>query len=225
MDIFSYKLGKNSGGGSSGGIDYSTIGYEGTPQGVIDNYNYSKQIYDNWDNTQTNLTEKFLKDTKLEIMPLVDTSSATNMYGMFSGCTDLQDVPLLDTSNVTSMRSMFENCYKLKKVPLFDTSNVTTMRSFLSTSSAVDVETDIPVFNVTSLDNSSSLRGFIQNDKKLTDNGLNNLLIMCSRMPNYGTKTFAHLLNSSTSKNYPTSRIQSMPAYQDFINAGWTIGY
>lgn len=173
MDITSYLLGKkSSGGGGSGGLDWSAIGYDSTPQAIVDDYNYSKQIYDNWDSTQT--SHSFSNDKKLKYMPLVDTS------------------------NLTTMRYMFQSCQNLLTIPVLDTSN---------------------------LQWSTTLESVIKYVSTLTDEGLDNLLQMCINATKYtGTKTFQYV-SGQTGGNYPATRIQALPHYNDFINAGWTIGY
>ena len=124
MDITSYLLGKNAGGGSGGGLDWSAIGYSGTPDVITNGYNYAKNIYDNWDATQTNLYSKFQGDYNLIFIPLVNTSSATNMQSTFQDCKSLISVPLLDTSSVTITKNMFYGCDALSQIPLFNTNNV-----------------------------------------------------------------------------------------------------
>lgn len=111
-----------SGGG--GGLDWSAIGYSAEPSVITDDYNYSKDIYDNWV-TSTSYKNKFKLDYYLTYMPLVDTSSATDMSGMFDTCYSLKEVPLLNTQNVTNMSIMFQNCLTLVKVPQLDTSSLT----------------------------------------------------------------------------------------------------
>ena len=183
-------------GGGGGGLDWSAIGYSGTPQGIVDGYNYAKNIYDNW-TPNVNLRDKFNKDVELTIMPLVDTSIATTTYGMFNNCYALITIPLLNTSNVETMRNMFSSCYALNYVPILDTSSLT---------------------------GTSSMQSMFSNCWSLTNTSLDNILQMCINATSYtGTKTLAKL--GFTSSNYPTSRIQALPHYQDFINAGWTIGY
>ena len=181
----------------SGGLDWTAIGYSEEPEIIEDDYNYSKDIYDNWDSTQTDLSYKFQNDKELVYMPLVNTSNATNMTYIFNNCDNLREVPLLNTSNVTSMRNMFYICSKLENIPLLDTS---------------------------SLNSNSSFQSFCNGCKNLTDTSLDNILQMCINATLYGgTKTLARLgFNSS---DYPTSRIQALTHYQDFIDAGWTIGY
>ena len=59
---------------------------------------------------------------------------------------------------------------------------------------------------------------------KLTDKSIDNILKMCINAISYsGVKTLQIL--GFSSNDYPASRIQELPSYQDFIDAGWTIGY
>lgn len=64
----------------------------------------------------------------IKTIPLIDTSSYTNMEGLFNYYVSLESIPLLNTEKVTTMRNMCNNCKKLKSVPAFNTSNVTIMR-------------------------------------------------------------------------------------------------
>lgn len=207
-----------SGGGD---LDWSVLGYSGTPQSLTDDYNYSKNIYNNWDNTQIDLMGKFSNDANLVYFPLVDTSNATNMQSTFSDCKNLKTVPLLNTSNVTTMYLTFSNCGNLKTVPLLNTSNVTTMRSMFQGCSVLE---DIPILDTSSLSGSSAVQNMVNSCPNLTDTSLDNILQMCINATSYsGIKTLARIGCNTT--NQPASRIQALPHYQDFINAGWTIGY
>ena len=245
MDTLSYLLGKKSGGGGGGsGLDWSAIGYESTPQDIINGYNYAKQIYDNWQNV-SNLISKFSYNDDLLIMPLVDTSNATNMQNTFLMCKRLISVPLLDTSNVTNMQQTFYNCISLKTIPQLNTFNVTNMSNCFTNCSYLE---SIPLLNTSNVTNMSYMFSYADNlktipqlntskvtniynmfqnvGKKLTDESLDNILKMCINInSNYsGIKTLARLGFSSTSY-ISTDKWQSLPSYQDFINAGWTIGY
>lgn len=180
----------------AGSIDWSTIGYSSSPQCLIDGYNTAKSIYDNWENVSS-LASKFEANLNIIYMPLVDTSNATIMSWMFHNCYSLIEVPLLDTSNVTSLGNMFNGCRSLKNIPIFNTSSV--------------------VSNL-------SMANMFADCSLLTDNSLDNILKMCINAANYeGTKTLYRL--GLRSDNYSTNRIQALPSYQDFIDAGWTIGY
>ena len=204
-----------------GGLDWSAIGYSEEPQSITDDYNYAKSIYDNWDSSQTNLEQKFQSDTKLRIMPLVDTSNATSTYQMFRLCSTLASVPLLDLSNVRDGGSMFQSCSSLVSVPLFDTSK---FQSFSAIFSACTNLKDVPLFDTSSVRGSSGFQNTFSGCINLTDASLDNILQMCIKATFYSsTKTLVRLGFSST--DYPASRIQALPHYQDFIDAGWTIGY
>lgn len=76
------------------GVDWSQIGYDSIPKYILDDFEYSKEILDNWDKNVTDLTSKFRQDEKLVNMPLVDTSKATNLFGIFSECKNLRKIPL-----------------------------------------------------------------------------------------------------------------------------------
>lgn len=198
MDITSYLLGKNSSGGGGGGgsdLDWTALGYDSTPQSIIYDYNYAKEIYDNWV-PATDLSSKFRNDTTITIMPLVDTSIATNMNSMFEYCSDLVNVPMLDTKNVTNMKMMFNGCTNLKYVPILDTSN---------------------------LANTNAINQMFSNCNKLTDDALNNILQMCINATKVTNKNF--MMVGFNSSKYPAARIEALPNYQAFIDAGWTIGY
>lgn len=205
----------------SGGRDWSAIGYSEEPSSIGSFYNYSKNIYDNWDATQTSLYQKFYQDKDLVIMPLVDTSAATDTMAMFQTCSQLIDVPLLDTSNVTDMSSMFQNCSKLESVPLLDTSKVLNIGNMFRDCTNLK---NVPLFNTSKVKGFSSFQNTFSSCPNLTDASLDNILQMCINATLYtSTKTLARL--GFIANSYPISRIEALPHYQDFIDAGWTIGY
>ena len=182
--------------GGGSSHDWSAIGYSGEPQSISDNYNYSLQIKNNWE-VAIDLSSKFNNNNKIVYMPLIDTSITTNMYNMCNGCTNLTDIPLLDTSKVGNMRGMFAGCTNLKNIPILDTRSVT---------------------------GSTGLYNTFASCPSFTDTTLDNILQMCINATSYtGTKTLYR--TGFNSANYPASRIQALPHYQAFINAGWTIGY
>lgn len=194
MDITSYLLGKKSAGGS-GDLDWSALGYNNTPQSIIDGYNYAKQIYDNWV-VGTSLSYLYSADRKLVFFPLIDTSSNTSLNSTFRNCFALLEVAKFSTDNITNMENAFYGCSALRTVPEFNTSKVTKFSSMFA------------------------------NSNLLTDESLNNILKMCINASSYtGAKTLTTLGFQNNIGTYPASRFQALPNYQDFINAGWTIGY
>jgi len=128
-------------------------------------------------------------------IPLIDTSNVEYFSSMFQGCSNLISVPLLDTSNCTNIQNMFNSCINLETVPIFNTSNL------------------------------ARLSNMFYNCPNLTDTSLDNILQMCinSNATSSNRMKLSDVGLSAT--NYPASRIEALPHYQDFINAGWTIGY
>lgn len=199
--------------------DWSEIGYEDTPQSIIEGFNYAKEIQNNWDSSETNLRNKFSNDTNLMYMPIVDTSNVLNMTFMFNGCNILQNVPLFNTISVTNMTSMFAGCVILKNVPLFDTSNVTTMRNMFSNCTSL---ISVPQFNTDSMNANTSFGGMFSYCNKLSNESLNNILAMCIGATSYtGTKTLAYLGLSSSQATI----CQGLSNWASAQSAGWTTGY
>lgn len=125
-------------------------------------------------------------------IPPIDTSNLTTAYSMFQSCKKLIAVPQMDTSNVTNMRYMFQNCVSLETIPLLDTSKVTDMQLMVSGCT------------------------------KLTNESLNNILLMCANAVAYtATNTLKYLGLSQEQIN----TCQTLSNYQALIDAGWTTGY
>lgn len=104
--------------------EFDIMGYNGSEEPINSYLNYSKDIFKNWDDSQTGLMNRFRNDKDLIFMPKVDTSNADNMTAMFSGCINLLQVPLLNTANVVHFDEMFYNCSSLTVVPQFNTSSL-----------------------------------------------------------------------------------------------------
>ena len=174
-------------------------------------------------------------------LPMLDTSNVTSMMFMCYNCPNLTTVPLYDTSKVTDMQSAFASCSSLKSVPNFNTPLLTNLQNAFAysgleaapqintsnvgttknTFSSCNQLTTVPIYN---LPNNRNFQNMFTNCSKLTDTSIDNILQMCISATIYsGTKTLVILGFNST--NYPSSRIQALPHYQDFINAGWSIGY
>ena len=197
MDTMSYLLGKNASGGGGGGsdLDWTALGYASTPQDIVDDYNYSKQIMDNW-SPSINIEYKYGSNNNLVYMPLVDTSIVIVFRGVFNQCANLRAIPLLDTSNTTTFENCFAGCTNLEVLPQLNTSKVTNFSGMFSS----------------------------YGSRHLSDESLNNVLKMCINATSYsGTKTLVQL--GITSASHTASKIQGLSSYQAFLDAGWTIGY
>lgn len=132
--------------GGSGGIDWSQIGYSSEPQAIQDGFDYAKTIYDNWDSTQTSLSNNFAGDADLIFMPLVDTSNVTTTVGLCSSCKSLLSFPKLNTSNCTRF-TRFVTYSLIKEFPQIDTSLGTNFQSMLEYNTHLET---IPELNFSS---------------------------------------------------------------------------
>ena len=98
---------------------YSQVTVETSGVDINDYYNLKKRTFGN--------ITYYIKT-----IPLIDTSSYTNMESLFRYYESLESIPLLDTSNVKTMMRMCENCKNLKSFPQFDTSKVTNFYNMLN---------------------------------------------------------------------------------------------
>ena len=124
FSVYASKIGEIEQGGGTGesSLDWSELGYSEQPQSFTNAFDYAKQIYDNWNMSDT---INYFGDGNLVYFPLVDTVFVTSLDNSFGYCSALQELPLLNTSNVNSMTGAFMDCSSLKSIPLLDTSNVT----------------------------------------------------------------------------------------------------
>lgn len=226
---------------TSGGRDWVAIGLSEEPQSIIDGYNYAVEIMNNWDETST-MSEKFKNDYDLMFMPLVDISKASTLANMFQYCKQLIDVANLDYSKATNLDYLFGGCSILKYISNFNANG----RMQYTFNSCIALETiqgtmkptnlrsafngctnlkSVPIIDCSKITGSGT---YFQNTfldcPNLTDTSLNNILDSLISASGYtGTKTLKYV--GFTSTNYPTSRIEALSHYQNFVNAGWTIGY
>ena len=148
----------------------------------------------------------------------IKNTTLTNLSSLFSNMASLEEIVSIDLTDATNISSMFQGCIKLKKLPTMNTSNITNMRYLFQGCYVLE---NIPVYDTS---NVGDMRNMYTNCTSLSDESLNNILQMCINATHYGrTKTLVSLGIEST--NYSASRIQSLSKYQDFINAGWSIGY
>lgn len=107
-------------------LNWNSLGYSATPDFIKEYYDYAVTIKNNFTPAE-NLKQKYNNDKNLYVMPLVDTSIATNTASMFNNCANLQAVPKLIIENSTNMSYMFAGCTNLKYIDLssFKTTQVT----------------------------------------------------------------------------------------------------
>lgn len=220
MDITSYLLGKNaSGGGGSEKYFVDTVNATNASYVVKSLLKEIPEI--TLASNLTTLSSAFQYCTELVTAPpITNMEQVTDTSNMFEYCSKLINVPNYNTTNVTSMSYMFDGCSLLETAPQFDTSKTTSTTSMFSNCAELK---NVPQYN---FENATALTNMFRNCLKLTDESLNNVLASCITVTNKytDTKTLKRIGINNYSA-YPTSRIQALPHYQDFISAGWSIGY
>ena len=150
---------------------------------------------------------------------LTNSTNANKLFGGFQGT----ELPLIDTSNVTDMEGMCMACSNIVTLPQFNTSSCTKISTFCS--GCVNLE-NVPILDLSSIANISLMNSMFSLCNKLTNTSVDNILVMCSNITaQMGTTNKKLSWLGFTSSYYPAATIQALPHYQDFIDAGWTIGY
>lgn len=196
--------------------DWSEIGYEDTPEDIMEVFSYAKEIQKNWDSSITSMANKYNSDYNLKYFPLVDTSNVTNMYRAFFS-SNLSYLPLIDISKVSSISGAFQYCENLISVPLLNFNNIYGATQLFSSCTNL---VNVPLFNfskVTDIDRT------FENCPKLSEKSLNNILEMCinSNVTNNSYKKLSRVGLSSAQATI----CQTLSNYQAFLDAGWTTGY
>ena len=219
--------------------NWTELGYEGTPQTIIDGFNYAKQVQANWNPNATSLNGKFKTDINLLVLPYVDTSKATNFFDFCRDARHLIYIPLIDTSKATTLQSAFAGV-SIINFPNLDTSSCTnfnytfgnnkSLKHFktIDTSKGKDFtgmfkdSEQLQDVDLLDLSSATNLQNMFQNCNQLTDYSLNNIMQMCINATSYaGTKTLKNLgLNSDKA-----TRATQLENYQAFLDADWTTGY
>ena len=205
---------------SGGGYppDWSEIGYEDTPASIINDFNYAKEIQENWDNSITSMNNKYLSNINLKIFPLVDTSNVITMNNTFSG-SELTDISLINTSNVTSMNNTFRSCKNLISFPIINTSKVA---DFGTCFAGCKLLKNFPVLDTSSV-TGYGFRNTFSTCDSLSNESLNNILRMCINTKNVYSNL--RTLSSVGLTSEQATICQELSNYQAFLDAGWTTGY
>ena len=214
MDVTSYLLGKKSSGGGGGVDEYFTDVTTTTNDSIIKTLIKKIPAFKLGTNV-IELSGAFRNYTELVSAPIItNISQATIISNMFAGCTKLVDVPNYNTSNATNMSSMFDGCSSLETAPQLDTSKVTNMANMYNYCSELK---NVPQYN---FESATSMTNMFRYCNKLTDQSIDNILASCIGAVNYAdTKTLRRIGIIS----YSSSRIQALPHYQAFVNAGWSL--
>ena len=104
----------------------------------------------------------------------------------------------------------------IKEVPLIDISALTSITSFFQDFKSLET---VPVLDTSHITNMSNM---FTRCWALSDESLDNILQMCINATSYTATKKLYSIGINLT-NYSTERIQALPHYQDFINAGWTL--
>lgn len=235
MDVTSYLLGKQAGGGGGQPTLQEkeiTITENGTTSVVADTgYDGLSEV-----EITTNVSGKaspeyvsfyHYQGTTLDLSWL-DTSNITDMSNMFYSCnklTTLIDVSNFNTSNVTNMENMFRRgdvMFSNLDVSNWNVSKVTTTTYMFDNTVFNQWSTiDFSNWNLASVTDMSYM--FQNSLAQSSDKTLNSILKMCTTAVNLNTnnKKLSYLgINSSVA-----NRATTLSNYQEFLDAGWTTGY
>ena len=143
----------------------------------------------------TNMRYMFQDCTNLTTIPLLNTNSVIEMSYMFSGCTNLTTIPLLNTSSATAMNAMFDKCTNLITIPLLDTSSVTSMIWMFRYCTNL---TTIPLLDTSKVTNMDSMFGGCKNLTEIPLLDTSSVTIMASMFYDCINLTTIPLLDTSS---------------------------
>lgn len=162
----------------------------------------------------------FANCTRLErIEDGLDTTDVTSISEAFRGCSSLNYLYELDLSSCTTCYRAFQNCTSLEHAPYLR--NIRTGGNFQQMFWNCSSLKTLPPYILGSPSNLTNM--FQGTGSNLDENSRRNILSMLAACTYSGTKTLAHL--GFTSSMYSAASWQALPNYNDFVTAGWSIGY
>lgn len=199
------------------GINWNDYGYSNNPYVIDKIVEDCNTIKNSWVATNTQFKISNYDNYKtFYLMPYIDTSNCTTVS--FNGATNLTEVPNLDYSSLDTFSNMFSGCSNLVSAPYIENfKNAGRLQSVFSTCSRLE---NVPVYK---FNNATNLGNMFSSCPNLTSQSLDNILKSCITGTNVTTKTLYAL--GLRSNNYSASLISSLPSYQAFTTAGWSIGY
>lgn len=169
--------------------------------------------------TNSNLSSYFSGCGKIEEIGNITATNCTNASYLFFNCSTLANVGTITLGNTTNFTCMFQYCSYLVSAPELDTSLGTGFTNMFYGCGRLQ---NVPIYDFSSATTITNLFGDLST--YLTDTSLDNILQTLTSATSFtGTKTLASI--GFDNWKYRASRIQALPHYQDFLDAGWTIGY
>ena len=135
------------------------------------------------------------KNENIDLSGWQNTDLLTNTSGMFYACAYTKYIKV-NLKNVNNISNMFYNCRKLKDIEFGND------------------------FDGSSLINMSNA---FYGCWVLNDDTLNRILGLCINATRVSTKTLRSI--GFDSSYQPVSKLETLPNYQAFLAAGWSVGY
>lgn len=183
------------------------------------------QSVDSLDTTLFTGTGYMFHQSEHTEFPLFDTSNVLEMDFMFQKCPNVKTVPLYNTKSAISMYRMFYQCPSLETVPKFDTPNVSNFTYMFDGCTNL---VNVPEFDVSSIvwtgTGTVAYKSMFANCPSLSDESLNNILAMCTKMVNATYEAHKNLQYIGLTSTQ-AAKCETLSNYQAFLDAGWTTGY
>lgn len=213
---------------SGSAYDWSEIGYSGDPIYLSEIYDNAHIILKNWDAENPHL---FTNDQTIISVPTLDMSwydtHSTAPNGMFFGCTSLKYVS--NTFASRSYREWFRSCTSLSAIDIsnFSTSNwvlgsVGSLREMFSNCTNL-IHIEFGNFETFDVTKTNAIYNMFYNCNKLDDYTLDGILRLCILVTNNIDVSSRKLSTLGITNNTLLSIIPTLPNYNDFISAGWSL--
>lgn len=204
------------------GVDWSSYGLDEQPYLIDQMQIDGNKLLNEWNTVETSTYSQYDYNSGqyryMSMFPQVDTSNLTILK--FENCSYLMAISdNLDYSSITKFeRFCFDtsifNAPKIKNFP----PAVRNCNEMFSHCRKLRI---VPIYD---LKNVTNVYNMFYTCNSLTDESLDNILQSLILATGVSNKTLNNVGINNTSR-YPVSRIESLPHYQDFIDAGWSLGY
>ena len=227
-DFFVENIAKNvdlikdnfSGGGGGGDvIEPSHIVLGGMSGDVI----IKPQVTVDVSKSLTSLEQMFYQDTgitSIEFDSSIDLSKVTSINQMCHGCSNLQSVKFNSVISPITAQQTFRNC-KLSESPALDLSKCTSAFSLFQATNGMKLTTTYDLSSFTTFYNFQYMFAFNPSEEDLMTTVDNVLLTLMTAINVSSGKT---LRNACGSVQIIPNQAPNSQYYQDFLDAGWTIG-
>ena len=170
--------------------------------------------FPNFNMAKARSLDRAFSSTHVTSFPNFSFPSAESLKGTFYQ-TKIVNTPNINIGQCNNISQIFSSCYNLKNAKAFNTSLV---KDFSRMFDSCYNLTNLEYFDTS---NAVSLNWFIYKCNNLTNASLSNVLNMCINAINCEDKTICNL---GLTNNSIINTIQSLPEYQDCLNAGWVLG-